>query len=154
MKLNPTYADWGDMKRLGSLLVGVLVLAATLAAQNPSDALQPVATMKQLMVDMIHPASNNILLLVNRGGPGNDSEWAEVRRSAMTLAESANLLIMRNRATGWIADAKLLGEAGSAAYKAAESKDVKGLAALAERIDASCTTCHKEFRPTVFPPAR
>ena len=142
------------MRRPGSCLLGVLVLAAALAAQVQSDALQPVATMKQLMVDVIHPASNNILLLVNRGGPGNDTEWAEVRRNAMTLAESANLLIMRNRAPGWIADAKLLGEVGSAAYKAAEAKDVKSLASLAERIDASCTACHKAFRPAVFPPAR
>ena len=143
------------MRRRGSGLLGVLVLAvAALAAQAPSDALQPVATMKQLMVDVIHPASNHILLLVNRGGPANDTEWAEVRRSAMTLAESANLLIMRNRAPGWIADAKLLGEAGGAAYKAAETKDVKSLAALTERIDASCTACHKAFRPAVFPPAR
>ena len=44
------------MRRLGSLLVGVLILAAALAAQAQSDALQPVATMKQLMVDVIHPA--------------------------------------------------------------------------------------------------
>jgi hypothetical protein len=128
--------------------------SCVLAAQAPSDALQPVATMKQLMVDIVHPSSNNILLLVNRGGPGDDKEWAEVRRSAMTLAESGNLLIIRNRASGWVADARLLAEVGTAAYQAAEAKDVKGLAALTERIDASCTTCHKHFRPAVFPPAR
>lgn len=142
------------MRSLRLLLVGVFVLSRALAAQAPSDALQPVATMKQLMVDLIHPASNDILLIVNRGGPGGDKEWAEVRRSAMTLAESANLLIMRNRAAGWVADAKLLAEVGAAAYKAAEAKDAAALAALADRIDSSCTTCHKQFRPTVFPPAR
>ena len=136
------------------MLAGVFVQSCVLAAQTPSDPLQPVATMKQLMVDVIHPASNDILLLVSRGGPESDKEWAEVRRSAMTLAESGNLLIMRNRASGWVADARLLGEVGTAAYKAAEAKDVKSLAALTERIDASCTTCHKQFRPAVFPPAR
>jgi len=134
---------------------GVLVLAGTLAAaQAPSDAPQPVATMKELMVDVIHPASNALLLLINRGGPSDDKEWAEARRSAMTLAESGNLLIIRNRATAWIADARLLTDAGAAAYKAAEAKDVKALAAHSDRIDASCTTCHKQFRPTIFPPSR
>jgi cytochrome c556 len=142
------------MRSKGLLLVGVFVQSCALAAQTPADVFQPVATMKQLMVEILHPASNNILLLVNRGGPGDDKEWAEVRRSAMTLAESANLLIVRNRAAGWVADARLLAEVGTAAYKTAEAMDAKGLAALTERIDASCTTCHKQFRPAVFPPLR
>jgi hypothetical protein len=135
-------------------LVGVLVLAGTLAGQAPSDAPQPVATMKQLMVDVIHPASNTLLLLVNRGGPDGEKEWAEARRSAMTLAESGNLLIMRNRAAAWVADAKILTNVGAAAYVAAEAKDAKALAALSSRLDASCTTCHRQFRPSLFPPAR
>ncbi len=79
-------------------------------------------------------------MLVNRGGPGDEREWAEARRSAMTLAESGNLLIMRNRATAWVADARLLTDVGTAAYKAAEAKDAKALAALTARIDASCTS--------------
>jgi hypothetical protein len=136
------------------LLIGALMLTGTLAAQAPPDAPQPVATMKQLMVDVIHPASNSLLLLINRGGPDGDKEWTEARRSAMTLAESGNLLIMRNRAASWIADARMLTDVGAAAYKAAEAKDPKALAALSSRVDASCTTCHKQFRPAVFPPSR
>jgi hypothetical protein len=143
-----------SMKRLGSPLVGMLLLSRALVAQDPFEALQPVATMKQLMVDIIHPAANDILLLVHRGGPTGEREWAEVRRSAMTLAESGNLLIMRNRAAAWVGDARLLAEAGTAAYKAAEAKDAKALAALTDRLDASCTTCHKQFRPAVFSPSR
>jgi len=125
------------------LLLGVFVLA--------QEAPQPVATIKQLMVDVIHPASNALLLLINRGGPGGDKEWAEARRNALTLAESGDLLALRNRAAAWMADAKLLTDAGAAAYKAAEAKDVKALAATSDRIDASCTTCHKHSRPNVFP---
>jgi hypothetical protein len=136
------------------LLAGIILLAPVLSAQAPPDGLQPVATMKQLMLDVIHPASNSILLLVNRGGPADEKEWADARRGAMTLAESANLLIIRNRAAAWAADAKLLGDAGTAAYKAADAKDAKALAALTDRIDASCTTCHRQFRPAVFAPAR
>jgi hypothetical protein len=130
-------------------------LPTPISAQAPSsDALQPVATMKQLMLDVIHPASNSVLLAINRGGPVDEKEWAEVRRGAMTLAESGNLLIMRNRASAWVADAKLLMDAGTAAYKAADAKDARALSTLADRIDASCTTCHKQFRPNLFPPAR
>lgn len=132
-------------------LIGVLLLLPALQDQPPVDDPQPVASMKQLMLDVIHPASNTLLLLINRGGPGDDSAWTEARRSALILAESGNLLMMRNRAAGWTADAKLLVEAGAAAYRAAEAKNVKALAATSDRIDASCTTCHKHTRPNVFP---
>ena len=110
--------------------------------------------MKQLMVDLIHPASNDILLFINRGSSTDEKEWAVVRRSAVTLAESANLLMARGRARDqgdWMKDAKGLADVGTAAYKAAQAKDAKALAALAEALDASCTACHKQYRPNVFP---
>ena len=48
-------------------------------------------------------------------------------------------------------DAKLLVGIGNAAYKAAQAKDAIALAALAGALDASCTMCHKQYRPNVFP---
>jgi hypothetical protein len=114
---------------------------------------QEVATMKQLMLDLIHPASNEILLFVNRGGSKNEAEWAKVRRSALTLAESGNLLTTRGRARDegdWTKDAKMLADIGTASYKAAQARDFAELAALTESLDASCTTCHKQHRPNVF----
>jgi cytochrome c556 len=48
-------------------------------------------------------------------------------------------------------DAKLLADVGSSAYKAAQAKDGNALAALAGAVDASCTTCHKQYRPNVYP---
>jgi len=135
--------------------IAVLILIATFAlAQTPSESFPPVATMKQLMVDLIHPASNDILLVVYRGGPKDEKEWAAVRRGAVTLAESGNLLMTRGRARdqgAWMRDAKMLVDAGTAAYKAAQAKDTKALAAVAESLDASCTACHKQYRPDVFP---
>jgi cytochrome c553 len=126
---------------------------ALLLLQTPSESFQPAATVKQLMVDLIHPAANEILLFVNRGS-NDDKEWAGVRRSAVALADSGNLLMMRGRARDqgeWMKDAKMLVDAGAAAYKAAQAKDSKALAALTNSIDASCTTCHKQYRPDVFP---
>ena len=114
---------------------------------------QPVATMRQLMVDLIHPASNQVLLFVTRGGSDNEGDWAALRHSALTLAESGNLLMMRRPGDqgDWSKDARALVDVGTAAYTAAQSKDMKALAALAEGLDASCTTCHKHYRPNVFP---
>ena len=116
---------------------------------------QTAPTMKQLMQDLIYPASNDILLFIYRGQPKTEMEWANVRRSAITLAESGNLLTMPGRVPAsqrdWAKDAKTLSVIGTAAYKAAQSKDFPALAALADSLDASCTTCHKQYRPNVFP---
>jgi hypothetical protein len=139
-----------NSKCLGTLLVGL----APAFAQAPSEPFPPAASVKQLMLDLIHPSSNDILLVIYRGGPKDAQEWATVRRSAITLAESGNLLMMPGRArdTGeWRKDAKLLVDAGNAAYKAAQAKDGSALAALAGALDASCTACHKQYRPNVFP---
>jgi len=112
---------------------------------------QDQQTMRELMLDLIHPASNDILLFVNRGAPKSDAEWAVVRRGALTLRESGELLAMRNSQADWVKDAKMLADVGAAAYKAAQAKDLKALDTLTESLDASCTTCHKQYRPNVFP---
>ena len=132
------------MKLALLILVGTFAFAQTLTE----------ASVKQLMLDLIHPASNDILLFVNRGAPKTDAEWAGVRRSALTLEESGTLLTMRGRARDqgdWVKDANMLADVGRAAYQAAEAKDWSALAQLTESLDASCTTCHKQYRPNVFP---
>jgi len=140
-----------------SACIGVFFWGGILAfAQATSEPFPPAASVKQLMLDLIHPSSNDILLAIYRGGPKDEKDWAAVRRSAVTLAESGNMLMMRGRARDqgeWMKDAKLLVDAGNAAYKAAQAKDGNALAALAGAMDASCTTCHKQYRPNVFPGA-
>lgn len=137
------------------LFIAVAVLMATSGfGQERSESYPSAATMKQLMLDLIHPASNDILLQINRGGPANDSDWAMVRRSALTLSEAGNLLMMPGRArddADWPKDVKMLVDAGNSAYKAAEAKNTQALAAVAAPLDASCTNCHKQYRPNVFP---
>ena len=99
----------------------IFILIGTFGfAQAPSESFPPMATMKQVMLDLVHPASNDILLSIYRGGPQNEKEWAALRRSAVALAESGTLLMMRGRArddSEWMKDVKMLVDAGSAAYK-------------------------------------
>src|SRR6202158_6417067 len=113
------------MKRVRIGLISAIALAggfsiATIAfAQVPSEPFPPVASVRQLMLDLIHPSSNDILLAIYRGGPKDEKEWAAVRRSAVTLAASGNLLMMQGRARDqgdWMKDAKLLGGVGTYAH--------------------------------------
>jgi cytochrome c553 len=134
----------------------LLLLSATFAiAQPPVQSSAARASMRQLMLNLIHPAANDILLFVNRGpAKKEDLGWAMVRRSALLLAESETLLMEPGRARDqgdWMKDARMLAQAGTAAYQAAQDKDFAALAALTDSLDASCTTCHRQYRPNVFP---
>jgi cytochrome c556 len=77
-------------------------------------------------------------------------EWNELRAKALTMAEAANLLMMPGRARDqdrWMADAKLMLDAGAAAFAAAKTKDLAALEALNDAVYVSCTTCHRHYRP-------
>jgi hypothetical protein len=46
----------------------------------------------------------------------------------------------------WLADAKLMRDAGAAAYKAAQAKDVKALEDLNDALYQSCVSCPMHYR--------
>lgn len=125
------------------------------ANSGASGNVQPVGTMSDIMVSMVYPAANNILLSVYRGGPQDDKEWLALQRSAVLLAESGNVLMMRGPAGGqgdWGKDARMLVDVGAAAYKAAQGKDANAFMAVAQPLNAACTTCHKQYRANVAGP--
>ena len=136
------------------LLVGLIVVAAGAIMAQAQDAAQPVGTMGELMTSMVYPAANDLLLSIARGGPKDEKEWMAAQRSAVLLAESGNVLMMRGRARDqgdWMKDARMLVDAGAAAYKAARAKDTNALIAVDTPINASCVSCHKQYRPNVHP---
>ena len=140
------------MRIIGLLSIALLLVAGAATAQAPQPA-QPVGTMSELMTSMVYPAANDLLLFAQRT-PRNDKEWMAAQRSAVLLAESGNVLMMpgRSRDQGeWAKNARLLVDAGAAAYQAARAKDANGLSALDASINASCLGCHKQYRPNVHP---
>jgi hypothetical protein len=125
-------------------LAALLAFVASLSAQS-----QPVGTMSDLMVKIIYPASDAIFYIATRT-PASDAEWTELQGKALAVAESANLLMMPGRARDqdrWMADAKLMLDAGRSAYRAARAKDVAGLEAVNDALYESCTSCHQHYRP-------
>jgi hypothetical protein len=116
-------------------------------AKPPSPA--PVGTMSELMLKVIYPYSD-AMFYIERSVPKNDIEWNELQGKALALAEFGNVLMMPGRARDqdqWLRDAKLLAEAGSAAFKLAKAKDVEGIVALNDQLVMSCTSCHMHYRP-------
>jgi hypothetical protein len=137
-------------------IIAWMLLAVTAAVQPPTPSppataspARIVGTMSDLMVKIIYPASDAIFYITTRE-PKTEVEWGELQRQALSLAESANLLMMPGRARDqdrWMQDAKLMLDAGAAAYKAARAKDVAALEAINDQLYISCTSCHQHYRP-------
>lgn len=146
--------DFRRMKTVAFLLLaGAAVLAQAPAAPKPSAPERPptrnVGSMSDLMVKIIYPASDALFYIESRT-PKADAEWTTLEGQALMVAESANLLMLPGRARDqkqWMADSKLMLEAGAAAVKAAKAKNVEGIVALSDQLMESCTSCHKHYRP-------
>ena len=134
---------------LGAALAGVLAQASS--GRPPT---RNVGTMSDLMVKIIYPASDALFYIESRT-PKTDAEWTVLEGQALMVAESANLLMLPGRARDqkqWMADAKLMLDAGADAVAAAKKKDVEAIVALSDRLMESCTTCHKNYRPNYGKP--
>lgn len=109
----------------------------------------PIGTMSDLMVKIIYPASDAIFYVTTRT-PTNDAEWTVLQGQALMVAEAANLLMMPAHMRDeerWLADARLMRDAGAAAFKAAKNKDLPALEQLNDAMYQSCVTCHQHYRP-------
>lgn len=118
------------------------------AAAAPKPAQLPIGTMSDLMVKIIYPASDAIFYITTRT-PQDAAGWTELEGKALMVAEAGNLLMMpahQRDEDRWLADAKLMRDAGAAAYKAAKAKDVKALEELNDALYQSCVTCHQHYR--------
>ena len=127
-----------------------LAMAASLAqAGSGQPPMRNVGSMSDLMVKIIYPASDALFYIESRT-PKTDAEWTALEGQALMVAETANLLMMPGRARDqkqWMADAKLMLDAGAAAVKAAKTKNVEAISALNDQLLESCTSCHKHYRP-------
>jgi hypothetical protein len=105
--------------------------------------------MSELMLNVIYPYSD-AMFYIQRNPPKNQIEWNELQGKALALAEFGNLMMMPGRARDqdqWLRDAKLLAEAGAAAFRLTKAKDVEGIVALNDQLVTSCTSCHMHYRP-------
>jgi hypothetical protein len=109
-----------EMRTFAWLLpVGVLLLVASMAAQQPtakpalpkpkaivSPPFKPVASIKDIMDALVDPQSDVIFdavaTIVTKSGteeraPGTDADWETVRKGALLLIEGGNLLMVQGR---------------------------------------------------------
>jgi len=144
--------------RIGAcvLLIGSAMLAGC-APEAEELPFRPVANVSQLMSAMIDPAADvvwdavgTIITedMVEHWEPETDEEWAAVLRGAVTLTESANLLMIGDRARDqdtWMRMSQAMVAAGQRAVEAAENQDVEAIYAVGEAVYNACDQCHNLY---------
>ena len=174
-------------------LVVIMLLSACSVQVHPSPPpLPPVASIQELMQEVIDPSADGVwdaveTTLTREGEtlqqPHTHARWLEVRRSAMTLVESANWLVVEGRrvgvrdfpaeATGALdsvhiqeliaaqrptfnAFAAALRESALATLSAIDAQDPVRLVQTGGAVDQVCEGCHLKFwyPNQVIPPIR
>ena len=143
--------------------VGFVVVAARAPRMTPSPVdvpLAPVASVRHIMRGIVDPAATIVFGAVSttvtaagteEKAPHTAEEWDVVVNSAAALAEAGNMLRMGSRAVDrgdWLVMSRKLTDAGTAALKAAEARDAKGVFASGEAIYQACDSCHSKYERT------
>lgn len=154
--------------------------AGSAAATSHESPFEITATIRELMDSIVDPAADglwdSVAVTSSRQGveekqPKTDEEWAAVRRHAVSLMESMNLVVMKGRhaappgtkaAEGELTPdeidrhidanrealvgfAKALRATARQALAAIDKKDAGGLLEAGSAIDEACEACHVTF---------
>ena len=169
---------------LASAVFALAVLVACKAAPPPpppAPEFRPTSPLTEIMGSMVEPSAdvlwNSVATVVNEKGvdtkePKADEEWAEVKRSAVTLVEATNLLLIdrpvahpgeksknpnvelqpeeidklrKEDPATWKMYVKGLYDAALPALNAVNKKDAMALLNSGEGIDAACENCHLHY---------
>jgi len=143
-----------------SVLIAAIVLSAAGCGAQPPP-FRPVADTKLLMQSVVDPNADviweSVKTIITAQGteeikPRTDGEWTAVRNSAVTLAESGNLLMMSPRAKdacAWMTLSQELIDASQSAVRAAESKNADRLFTVGGDIYEACSHCHQKYMDAI-----
>ncbi|MBB6095550.1 hypothetical protein HNQ60_004440 [Povalibacter uvarum] len=173
-------------------LLAVVALLAACSQQTPPAApapaivspIQPTAGVQDIMKFMIDPAADflweSVSTSVTEKGvdekqPRTDEEWSEVRKHAIILTESANLLLVENRhvaregqsledhgtpgnltateseeairndRASFVAFARALHDVGASMLKASDDRNPQAIVDAGDTMDQVCEGCHLKF---------
>jgi cytochrome c556 len=157
--------------------------AAPVASAKPdAQGFIPQFSILEIMESIVMPSAQTIwdsvaVDVTEKGtvekGPVTDEDWAKLRWTAVTLAESTNLLIVQGRRVAppgsksenpdselspeemqaligknraaFVAHAHVLHEAAMEALRAIDARKLDGISDAGGTIDAACEGCHLQF---------
>ncbi len=172
------------MRHVFYRLVACLLVSTGAAGCAGEQAVEyrPTSTVREVMSSIVDPSSDALWDSVETVAtvegtvhkmPKTDEEWAVLRRSAVTLVEAGNLLLVpgrlvarpgekagdprsdlnpeeienkrRQAPSAWALRAHRLQDAAVESLKAIDAKDVTALLNAGETLDAACESCHRDY---------
>ena len=156
------------------LVAGCSPAPAPAPAAPPAPAAQPYASLAQVMRGIPFPNSNIIFdtqttdpgaaKKPGEAGVGASAQynavyggWQAVENAALAISETANLIMIPGRLCengrpvpldrdDYKKFAAGLAEAGKAAYKAAQSKNIDNMVEASGTVSDACSACHEIYR--------
>jgi hypothetical protein len=126
------------------------------AAEAPAPIRSPVSINAE-MVTLVDHASHQLWDVEQQWrAPKTDADWANVEEHATQLAAAGALVavagtgindIVWTGSPGWQKWSRAMSDAGLAALKASQEKNMDGLVAANGQLVEACEGCHKEFKP-------
>jgi hypothetical protein len=179
---------WGALAASSSQVVAPPAPPA--AAADAGARYELVASVRELMDAVVDPSADALwdavsttadLNGVHERRPRTDEQWKDVRRHALALIESTNLLVMQgrratesnpppppageltpaqvqqmldNNRSAFIEFARNLRQAARQALSAIDARDPRALLDAGGSIDEACEVCHRVFWYPGRPPAK
>ena len=141
-------------------LIGFYILSLSACAKKeapapaatvpPAPTLQSTATVKQLMLGAVIPASD-IVFGVAATTPADDATWAKVQANAVVIAEMAKLLTENPRKKDdgeWIAKSQAMYDTANAVAVAATEKNAEKVSDAGNNLYDACDGCHMKYMPS------
>jgi hypothetical protein len=157
-----------------SLGAGVLLLVGCSAGSEPpaqpAQTAQPAATytpppsgppvsINAEMVSIVDHAGHALWDVEREGrAPKTPADWELVAEHAIQIAAAGTLITLpgtgpndltMTQQADWKKFARAMSDAGLAAFKASENKDMKALVAANSQLVEACENCHKQYKPSL-----
>ena len=124
-----------------------------------STVVVPQVSINAAMVALVDHAAHNLWEVEREGkAPKTDADWEVVAEHAIQLAAAGPAITAGGtgptdalwvKSASWRTHAQNMSDAGVAALRAAQAKNLDQLIAANGKLVESCEACHKEFKPAI-----
>jgi hypothetical protein len=149
------------MRNIARVIFTMAVVSVAGCGGMPPPPFKLVSDTKTLMDSVIEKQANVVwesvgeiatLEGVEERRPKTEEDWKNIKDAAVTITESANLLMMSPHAKDneeWMAASAGLIEQGQRMISAIERKNPQGVFDIGADMYEACVRCHRQYMPGV-----
>ena len=137
------------MKKLLLAAAAAVLAAGMLSADHHESKYETIASVHDLMADIVKPNMDKLGAMRKAGGPQDEKQWKQAHRAASVLGEGIQLSMMGGRVKddAWADGGKQSIQGAKDAMAAAKAMDSAAWMKATGAISGGCRTCHKVHKP-------